>query len=50
MKLLHILTVAMLTLLMMGCEPATETYPVTGAPCGPDDPVHDMSAHSCTTP
>jgi hypothetical protein len=28
----------------------TETYPVTGRPCGPDDPVQDIQAGLCIPP
>ncbi|WP_199533364.1 hypothetical protein [Rhodovulum sp. 12E13] len=28
----------------------TETYPVSGRPCGPDDPVQDIRAGECIPP
>lgn len=31
-------------------EPAPATYPVSGQPCSPDDPVHDLDAGDCVPP
>ena len=31
------------------CTPA-ETYPLSGRPCGPDDPVQDIRARECIPP
>ncbi|MDJ0628396.1 MAG: hypothetical protein QNJ44_09070 [Rhodobacter sp.] len=47
MKIMHMLAV-LSTVLLIGCAVEEETYPLTGAPCGPDDPVKDMSASDCT--
>lgn len=33
--------------LLSACEKDTETYPVTGEQCGPDDPVKTLDAADC---
>jgi hypothetical protein len=37
---------AALLLALAGCA-ETGTYPITGEPCGPDDPVGDVRAGEC---
>lgn len=49
MKFLTLLATLFAITLLLGCaEP--ETYPITGLPCGPDDPVKDLDAADCTVP
>ncbi|QFS82574.1 hypothetical protein FIU97_07110 [Roseivivax sp. THAF40] len=38
-----------LAVLLMGCEDP-ETYPVSGAPCAPTDPVQTLDASDCRVP
>jgi len=39
------------TLLVAACtSPAPETYPVTGQPCAPDDPVRRIDVGACRVP
>lgn len=37
--------------LVAGCEePEPTTYPVSGQPCSPDDPVHELGHMTCVPP
>ncbi len=37
--------------IVAGCEgPAPTTYPISGRPCSPDDPVHQMRPIDCVPP
>lgn len=37
--------------LLAGCEkPEPATYPVSGRPCAPDDPVHELAHTNCVPP
>lgn len=39
---------ALLALLALAaCATAPETYPVSGEPCSPDDPVQDITPSEC---
>lgn len=31
-------------------ETQTTTYPLSGQPCSPDDPVQDLTAEQCAVP
>lgn len=33
---------------LAGCTAAPKTYPVSGEPCAPTDPVKDISTADCT--
>lgn len=46
--LVAVLIVAAATL--SACEKSTETYPVTGEQCGPNDPVKTLDAEDCYIP
>ncbi len=35
---------------LSACEKSTETYPVTGEQCGPNDPVKKLDADDCFVP
>jgi hypothetical protein len=35
------------SLALSACTPHSDSYPVSGAPCGPDDPVQDLDARDC---
>ncbi|WP_170479366.1 hypothetical protein [Ruegeria arenilitoris] len=38
----------MISALLLGaCEKESETYPVTGEQCGPEDPVQTLDAADC---
>ncbi|SLN60395.1 hypothetical protein [Ruegeria meonggei] len=34
-------------LLLSACDKTSETYPVTGEQCGPEDPVKTLDAADC---
>lgn len=36
--------------ILAGCEKDADTYPITGAQCGPDDPVKTLDATDCYIP
>lgn len=36
--------------ILSACEKSTDTYPVTGEQCGPDDPVKTLDAADCYIP
>ena len=46
MKRILVLTVFAAALLT-GCAVEEETYPLTGAPCAPEDPVKDLRPLDC---
>ncbi|WP_170427638.1 hypothetical protein [Ruegeria arenilitoris] len=35
---------------LSACEKDTNTYPITGEQCGPDDPVKTLDAEDCFIP
>lgn len=42
---------ASLALIGLGaCNTAPGEYPITGAPCGPDDAVKDLGGTACASP
>ena len=46
MKRLALIAIFGATVLLAACT-QTETYPVTGEACGPDDPVKQVDALDC---
>lgn len=42
------LTVCTVSLLAACTAPEPTTYPVSGQPCAPEDPVHDLGPDDCT--
>lgn len=43
------MTILLVALAVAGCSD-TEHYPISGAACGPDDPVHELDAMPCVPP
>ncbi len=39
--------IVLAALLLIGCSVEEETYPLTGAPCAPEDPVKEMRPLEC---
>ena len=37
-------------MILAGCEKGSETYPITGEQCGPEDPVKTLDAEDCYIP
>lgn len=44
------LALALLANLGLAACAEPETYPLTGAECGPEDPVQDLSGADCVSP
>lgn len=36
--------------ILAGCEKDSNTYPISGEQCGPDDPVKTLDAEDCYIP
>ncbi|MDE3120608.1 MAG: hypothetical protein KGK00_02440 [Paracoccaceae bacterium] len=50
MRVFALLLIVLGVLTLSGCEsPERGTYPLSGQPCSPNDPVHDLSGN-CLPP
>ena len=43
----RLLPLGLLLLALAACETEPETYPITGEPCSPDDPVQETDVIRC---